>query len=176
LRGDVYREQGAWEAARASYEEALALLEGTGEGINEAHLLTQLGRVEEQGGQLVAARSLHERALDLFRRAGNLNGEATTPRARSSWAASWRRSRFSTSPPMDCSTTAIRRSRASFSPWWTRRGVRATASCGSTRSHRCASTPSSSCLAPAGRPSDAMSAARGSSGWRRVSSRPGRRR
>ena len=68
--GSVARDRGDYAAARAHYEEGLALSREAGDASSDACLLGNLGSILRLRGELAAARALHEESLSLYRALG----------------------------------------------------------------------------------------------------------
>jgi tetratricopeptide (TPR) repeat protein len=70
-RSRCWRRQRDFEAAREDVERALELAEGLGDTLTVAHVMFQASIVAERGGHWLRARSLAERARDLYEAHGD---------------------------------------------------------------------------------------------------------
>jgi tetratricopeptide (TPR) repeat protein len=80
--GEVKRLQGEYPAARAAYEEALALYRAESDRIGEANCLTGLGHVERDLELTEEALSAYGRAFTLYEEMGIVIGQANVMRGR----------------------------------------------------------------------------------------------
>ncbi|HLF24753.1 MAG TPA: tetratricopeptide repeat protein [Anaerolineae bacterium] len=76
--GDVYKDLGEWNEARARYQEALELAQALDEPASVAGLLHQLAMLAQDTGDLAEARRLYEQSLALKRELGDKQGIAST--------------------------------------------------------------------------------------------------
>jgi tetratricopeptide (TPR) repeat protein len=70
--------RGEYEAARQTYERALAVMRRRGDEWNVAALLHQLGRIAQEQGDYTEARRLYEESLEIKKKLGNQSGIAST--------------------------------------------------------------------------------------------------
>jgi tetratricopeptide (TPR) repeat protein len=80
--GEVHRLQGDYSAARAAYDDALALYRAESDRIGEANCLTGLGHVERDLGRTDEALGAYARADGLYRNMGVVLGQANVARGR----------------------------------------------------------------------------------------------